>query len=74
MGAAAVGASIDPILFMIPAAMSASCAFMLPVATPPNVVTFATGKFSIQTMVREGVAMNLFGVIVISLGCYLLLT
>ncbi|MBT6558535.1 MAG: SLC13/DASS family transporter [Gammaproteobacteria bacterium] len=74
LGAAAVGASIDPILFMIPAAMSASCAFMLPVATPPNVVTFATGKFSIQTMVREGVAMNLFGVIVISLGCYLLLT
>ena len=74
LGAAAVGASIDPILFMIPAAMSASCAFMLPVATPPNVVTFATGKFSIQTMVREGIAMNFFGVIVISLGCYLLLT
>jgi sodium-dependent dicarboxylate transporter 2/3/5 len=54
--------------------MSASCAFMLPVATPPNVVTFATGRFSIQTMVREGLALNLFGVIVISVGCYLLLT
>jgi sodium-dependent dicarboxylate transporter 2/3/5 len=74
LGAAAVGANIDPILLMIPAAMSASCAFMLPVATPPNVVTFATGKFSIQTMVREGIAMNFFGVIVISLGCYLVLT
>jgi sodium-dependent dicarboxylate transporter 2/3/5 len=74
LGAAAVGAGFDPILFMIPAAMSASCAFMLPVATPPNVVTFATGRFSIQTMVREGLALNLFGVIVISVGCYLLLT
>jgi sodium-dependent dicarboxylate transporter 2/3/5 len=74
LGAAAVGAGFDPLLFMIPAAMSASCAFMLPVATPPNVITFATGRFSIQTMVREGLALNLFGVVVISIGCYLLLT
>ena len=74
LGAAAVGAGFDPILFMIPAAMSASCAFMLPVATPPNVVTFATGMFSIQTMGRVGLALYLFGVIVISVGCYLLLT
>jgi sodium-dependent dicarboxylate transporter 2/3/5 len=73
LAAAAMGAGADPALFMIPAAMSASCAFMLPVATPPNVITFATGRFSIQTMVREGVVLNLVGVIVISCACVLLL-
>jgi sodium-dependent dicarboxylate transporter 2/3/5 len=73
LAAAALGAGTDPALFMIPAAMSASCAFMLPVATPPNVITFATGRFSIQTMVREGVVLNLVGVVVISLACVLLL-
>ena len=73
LAAAAIGAGTDPALFMIPAAMSASCAFMLPVATPPNVITFATGRFSIQTMVREGIVLNLVGVIVISAACVLLL-
>lgn len=73
LAAAAVGAGIDPKLLMIPAAMSASCAFMLPVATPPNVVTFSTGRFSIQDMVREGLALNLLGALVISILCFLLL-
>ena len=73
LAAAAIGAGIDPILLMIPAAMSASCAFMLPVATPPNVVAFSTGRFSIQDMVREGLALNLLGVLVISSLCALLL-
>ena len=44
LAAAALGAGTDPKLFMIPAALSASCAFMLPVATPPNVITFSTGR------------------------------
>ncbi|HCD27688.1 MAG TPA: sodium:dicarboxylate symporter [Gammaproteobacteria bacterium] len=73
LGAAAVGASIDPVLFMFPAALSASCAFMLPVATPPNVVTFATGRLPIQTMVREGLALNLFGVGIISVVSVLII-
>ena len=73
LAAAALGAGIDPMLLMIPAAMSASCAFMLPVATPPNVVTFSTGRFSIQDMVREGLALNLIGVLIISSLCFLLL-
>lgn len=73
LAAAAIGAAIDPKLFMIPAALSASCAFMLPVATPPNVVTFSTGRIQIQRMVREGFALNLFGVMVISTMTYLIL-
>jgi sodium-dependent dicarboxylate transporter 2/3/5 len=73
LAAGAIGAAIDPRLIMIPAAMSASCAFMLPVATAPNVIMFSTGKFTIETMAREGFALNLIGALVISTGCYLLL-
>ncbi|MEJ2089274.1 MAG: SLC13 family permease, partial [Gammaproteobacteria bacterium] len=73
LAAGAIGAAIDPRLIMIPAAMSASCAFMLPVATAPNVIMYSTGRFTIQTMAREGFALNLIGAAVISLGCYLLL-
>lgn len=74
LAAAALGAGTDPKLFMIPAALSASCAFMLPVATPPNVITFSTGRFSVRTMAKEGFAVNLIGVVVISTLSYLLLS
>ena len=70
----AVAASIDPKLLMIPAAMSASCAFMLPVATAPNVVVFSTVKFCIERMIREGFALNIIGALVISTLSYFLLT
>lgn len=66
LAAASIAAEIDPMVLMVPAAMSASCAFMLPVATAPNAVVFGTGKIGIQTMVRWGVWVNLLGVIVIS--------
>ena len=70
LAATAVAMSVDHKLLMVPAAMSASCAFMLPVATPPNLVVYSTGEFKIITMVREGFVLNLLGVVVISLLCY----
>ncbi|MFK7912790.1 MAG: DASS family sodium-coupled anion symporter [Pseudomonadales bacterium] len=73
LAAAALAAAIDPRLFMVPAAMSASCAFMLPVATAPNVIVFSSGHVPINTMVREGLALNLVGVLVIASLCWLLL-
>lgn len=73
LAATAVGAGIDPKLMMVPAAMSASCAFMLPVATAPNVIVFSTGRFSVERMAREGLAINLIGVVVISAVVYALL-
>ncbi len=69
----AVAAAIDPKLLMIPAAMSASCAFMLPVATAPNLIVFSTERFSTGRMAREGFALNLIGVLCISSCCYWLL-
>ncbi len=70
LAAIALGIAVDPRLFMVAAAMSASCAFMLPVATPPNVVVFATGEFPVTRMIREGFVLNLIGVVIISMLCY----
>ncbi|HMV12467.1 MAG TPA: anion permease, partial [Nitrosomonas sp.] len=69
---AALAVGLDPALLMVPAAMSASCAFMLPVATPPNAIVFGTGKIPIAGMVREGLALNFIGVTVITTVCYFL--
>ena len=74
LGAAATASDLDPILLMIPAAMSASCAFMLPVATIPNAVVFGTGEISVKRMAREGLVLNLLGSLVITGICYLLLS
>lgn len=69
---AALAAGFDPALLMVPAAMSASCAFMLPVATPPNAIVFGTDKIPIAHMVREGLVLNFIGVLVITSVCYFL--
>lgn len=66
LGATAVASGIEPALLMIPAAMSASCAFMLPVATAPNAVIFGTGRVPIRTMAGQGFALNLMGAAVIT--------
>ncbi|MCY3884445.1 MAG: SLC13 family permease [Gammaproteobacteria bacterium] len=71
LAAVALGIAVDPRLFMVAAAMSASCAFMLPVATPPNVVVFSTDRFPVSRMVREGFVLNLIGVAIITLVCFL---
>ena len=58
---------VDPYHLMLPAALSASCAFMLPVATAPNAIVFGSGRISMADMVRCGVVINLIGVVVITL-------
>lgn len=66
LAAASLGAGIEPALLMLPAALSASCAFMLPVATGPNAIVFGSGRITVQQMVREGTTLNLLGIIIIS--------
>jgi sodium-dependent dicarboxylate transporter 2/3/5 len=70
LAAAALGAGIEPAILMLPAALSASCAFMLPVATAPNAIVFGTGRLSVEQMVREGFALNLIGAMLITAVVY----
>ncbi len=72
LAATAVGLGRHPFLLMIPAAMSASCAFMLPVATPPNAIVYSSGSISMTGMVRTGIIINLIGIALVTLILYLL--
>ncbi len=74
LAAAALVAGLPPELVMVPAAMSASCAFMLPVATAPNSVVYGSGLVSTARMAREGFALNFVGAFIISGMCYLTLS
>jgi solute carrier family 13 (sodium-dependent dicarboxylate transporter), member 2/3/5 len=69
----AVGLLIDPLLLMVPAALAASAAFMLPVATPPNAIVFSSGCVTIQQMCRVGFWLNIGGVVAITLAGFWLL-
>ena len=73
LAAAAIAAGVEPAMLMVPAAMSASCAFMLPVATAPNAVIYGTDRIGISTMFREGFLLNLVGAFVVSAGLWWLL-
>ena len=71
LATAAIAANLDPAMIMVPATISASFAFMLPVATPPNAIAFSTQKLTISRMAREGLALNLLGVVVVTTLCWL---
>ncbi len=68
--AMAGGMGIDPLAIIIPTALAASCAFMLPAATPPNSIVFGSGMLRIPDMVRAGIWINTLGIVVISLLAY----
>ncbi len=65
-----VSVGVHPLLFMLPATVSASMAFMLPVATPPNAIIFGSNKITVLQMARTGFLLNIFGAIVITLITY----
>lgn len=62
LSAVAVGLGQDPLLLIVPAAVAASCAFMLPVATPPNAIIFGSGYVTIPQMVKSGIGLNFLGI------------
>jgi len=72
MASTAVALQVHPFMLMMPAAISASCAFMLPAGTPPNAIVFGSGLIRLPQMARAGIWLNLIGVIVISLTVYFL--
>jgi len=66
VGAIAIEAGINPIVLTVPVTLAASCAFMLPVATPPNAIVFGSGLLSIPRMVRAGFALNLIAIVLVT--------
>jgi len=70
LASAAVAANVDPLVFMLPAALAASLGFMLPVATAPNAIAYATGQVSNHRMLREGWLMDIVGVAAVSAVVY----
>ena len=72
LASVAVAIKVNPLLLMIPATLSASCAFMMPVATPPNTIIFGSGRITIAEMAKVGIIINLIGVLVITVVFYFL--
>ncbi len=70
LASVAVAAGVHPLALMIPATLSASCAFMMPVATPPNAIVFGSDRIAVGEMARVGIFLNLIGVLVIATVVY----
>jgi len=67
-----IAGNMNPLLFMLPATLSASMAFMLPVATPPNAIIFGTNRISMMDMAKTGFILNIAGALIITLATYYL--
>ena len=68
-----VSLGIHPYIIMVSATIAASCAFMLPVATPPNAVVFGSGYLKMTDMVKTGLVMNVISIVIVSLYVYFML-
>ncbi len=73
LGAIAPGLGLHPYLLVFPAAITASCAFMLPVATPPNAIVFGSGEVTSREMARAGLWLNLIAIVLVTLLTLLLI-
>ncbi len=72
LSAVAVGLGQNPLLLIVPAAVAASCAFMLPVATPPNAIVFGSGYVTIPQMCKSGFGLNIIGIVLTVVVTYIL--
>lgn len=67
VGGIANGIDLNPLLACIPVTLAASCAFMLPMSTPPNAIVFASGHLRVAQMARAGLALNIIAILLIGL-------
>jgi sodium-dependent dicarboxylate transporter 2/3/5 len=72
LSAVAIGLNQNPLLFVVPATMAASCGFMMPVATAANAIVFGTGYVNLRQMIKAGFVLNLLGLAIILVVFYTL--
>jgi sodium-dependent dicarboxylate transporter 2/3/5 len=72
LGSMALGLGQNPLLLLAPAVLAASCAFMLPVATPPNAIIYGSGQVTIPQMVRAGIWLNILFSLLVTLAAFTL--
>ncbi len=73
LASVAIGIGQDPMMLLVPATLAASCAFMMPVATPPNAIVYSSGTMTIPEMARAGLVLNIMFSIIITTLAYVLL-
>ena len=66
VGALALEGDMNPVLLAMPAAVAGSCAFMFPVATPPNAIIYGSGHVAMADMIKAGFRLNLVAIVVIT--------
>jgi sodium-dependent dicarboxylate transporter 2/3/5 len=69
----AIANNMEPAMLMVPATLSNSLAFMMPVGTPPNAIVYGTGHVRMRDMVRAGFVLNIVGAVIVTLYCWLML-
>ena len=67
LGPVAESITGTPLVWVIPAAIACSCAFMMPVATPPNAIVFGSGQIQMRDMIRSGFVLNIIAIVLITL-------
>ena len=73
VGSVAVGLGEAPLFLVLPAALAASCAFMMPVATPPNAIVYGSGYVTIPQMVKAGIWLEVFFVVLLTAAAFTLI-
>ena len=69
----AQGLDVEPLLLVVPVTLASSCAFMMPISTPPNAIVYSSGYIKMKDMMRAGVALNIISILILSLACYYLI-
>lgn len=64
------GLKIDPIVLVVPVTLAASCAFMMPISTPPNAIVYSSGYIKMNDMIRTGIVLNIISILILTGLCY----
>lgn len=64
------GIQVDPLILVVPVTLAASCAFMMPISTPPNAIVYSSGHIKMNDMIQAGILLNIISIVVLTVLCY----